>query len=140
MSDFSCYVRIQNRSAGALTLAVAASEGSWQGEIPTLIHPWEFTPWLRLEDPSGPYGSAGNLTAVVEVNGGSLQADFGDPYVDSNYCNISSQGLSDTQSWVFGGAVEDPKACVPGSGEVPGSGHPVYLLFTFADSADPSPV
>lgn len=134
MSDFSCYITIRNDSAHALAVATPPpADGSWEG-APTTIAP-RGSASFRLRDPSGPTGSEGGFVVSVIGSGALLLANFQDGYVQSNYCNISSQGLFRTMSWTFEGASGEPDNFVPGN--VPGSGHPVYLNFTFTDPAGP---
>ena len=135
MSDFSCYVRVRNKSNHSLTIALAANEGSWQEPIVNSLQALEISPWMRLEDPSGPYGSSGSISVSVDGTDVSLQGSFEDPYVESNSANASAEGLTSTQSWIFEGAVESPDDFEEGS--VPGSGHPVYIRYTFTDTAGP---
>ena len=133
MSDFSCYVTIINDSPHELKLSVDASEGSWQGEIPATVPANATTPQLQLEDASGPHGSTGSLTLSIGSTGTWLRANFEDAYWGSNSAGMESGGLSPTMQWSFEGATNSDGGYIQGN--LPPDGHPVYLRFTFKDSA-----
>ena len=133
MSDYSCYVMIQNKSKWTLTMDGNADQGSWQVDFPMTVAPGATTGWVQLRDPSGPEGAAGGIDLSAEGTNASLSATFSDGYVSSNTCSIGSQGLTDTMTWTFAGGTGGPGGLEPDN--VPGSGHPVYLEFTFTDSA-----
>ena len=135
MSDFSCYITITNNSGHALGIATPPPEdGSWVG-APTSIKAHSSASF-QLKDPSGPEGSEGGFVAMAVGTEAMLMANFQDGYVQSNYCNISAQGLTETMSWSFEGASDEPSNWEQGG--VPGGGHPVYLNFTFTDT-EPMP-
>ena len=133
MSDFSCYVQITNASKHDLTLSVNASEGSWQGDIPQSVAANTTLEYIQLEDASGPHGSTGSLTLSIPGTDTSMGANFEDAYIGENSASIGSEGLSPTMAWSFEGASGSPGDFEPDG--VPGSGHPVYLNFTFSDDA-----
>ena len=135
MSDFSCYVRVRNKSNHVLTIALAADEGSWQEPLVNELQALEISPWMRLEDPSGPYGSAGSISVTVDGTDATVGGSFGDPYVGDNSASASAQGLTPTMNWMFEGATGSPDDFEEGS--VPSSGHPVYIRYTFTDTEGP---
>lgn len=135
MSDFSCYVQIANNSAQELTVGFEARSGSWQGDLPNTIPAHTTIDYLRLEDPSGPYGSDGIVAFGVGGGGGApaLTMYVADPYSGDNSVEFQPGDFPATLRLSFEGATGNPSGFEPGS--LPTSGHPVYVNVTFADAA-----
>jgi hypothetical protein len=137
MADYSCYLKIANQTGHVLDIYLNPPQwGSWV-DPPQQPVPAGGSVDFRLKDGWGAAGSEGSFTARPEGTQTALQVSFQDGYVQSNYCNIGSQNLAGTMTWTFTGASGGPGN--PQHGSVPGGGHPVYLVFTFTDSASPPP-
>ena len=136
MSDYSCYITIVNDSGDNLEITTPPPEdGTWNNP-PATVDANTTSAQFALNYPSGPVGSEGGFVAAVQGTAAMLQASFEDPWGSSdNSCNISAEGLTQTMSWTYTGASGSPDNPEPNA--VPGGGHPVYLVFTFADSSNP---
>ncbi|MEA3035100.1 MAG: hypothetical protein QOH04_859 [Sphingomonadales bacterium] len=137
MADYSCYLTIANQTGHVLDIGLDPPQwGSWV-DPPQQPVPRGGSVAFRLKDGWGAAGSEGSFAARPEATPARLRASFQDGYVQSNYCNVSGQNMSATMAWSFTGASGSPDN--PQHGSVPGGGHPVYLVFTFTDSASPPP-
>jgi hypothetical protein len=137
MGDYSCYLTVKNQTGHVLDIDLYPPQwGSWV-DPPQQPLPPGGSAAFRLKDGWGAAGSEGSFIARPEGTSAQLQASFQDGYVQSNYCNLSAQNMSATMAWTFTGASGSPDN--PQQGSVPGGGHPVYLAFTFTDTASPPP-
>ena len=139
MGDYSCYLTIQNQTGHQLAVAPAPPQwGSWiNPPQPQQPIPAGASVSFQLKDGWGAAGSEGSFTAQPTDSQAQLRASFQDGYVQSNYCNLSRDNIAATMSWTFTGASGSPNN--PQQGSVPSGGHPVYLVFTFKDTASPPP-
>jgi hypothetical protein len=135
MGDFSCYITINNNSGYDLGITAPPPEDGTWNNVPPTIYANQQNVTFALNDPPGPEGSEGGFVIAVNGTPAMLQANFQDGYVQENYCNIAAQGTTQSQTWSFEGASDNPDNWQPNS--VPGGGHPVFLNFTFADSSNP---
>jgi hypothetical protein len=137
MGDYSCYLTVENKTGHILGLELDPPQwGSWIDPPRQPVAPGGSVDF-QLKDGWGAAGSEGGFTARPEGTQTALRASFQDGYVQSNYCNLDGRNLSGTMAWSFTGASGGPNN--PQHGSVPGGGHPVYLVFTFADTASPPP-
>jgi len=138
MSDFSCYITIDNtQNKYPLTLGNSYAEsGYWDPEPPQVVEPGTCINF-RVHDPSGPNGSQGSCTYTTGVNQEfSISLNVTDPYSGDNFFNVNVGGTGPFQvtscgltgNCVTGNNPPDWQGAEQGS--VPSSGHPVSCLVT----------
>jgi hypothetical protein len=139
MSDFSCYITIDNtQNKYPLNLGNSMEDsGYWDPAPPQVIEPGTCINF-RIHDPSGAYGSQAfcnytSTNAAAQTINFSLY--FSDPYSGDNTFDVESSGSGfslNTQglsgNCVTGNNPSDWSGARQGS--VPPSGHPVSILAT----------
>jgi UDP-2,3-diacylglucosamine pyrophosphatase LpxH len=114
--DFSCYVRILNRTGGPLTLSgVSAGNGYWVVPPPQVIPPGgRGDAWLQ--DYAGAHGSDGKFSYQ---GGGSFSVDCPTGIWPNSVSGAGGNFVARSGSGDWGGR-----------GSVPSWGHPLQVIFT----------
>jgi hypothetical protein len=138
MSDFSCYITIDNtQNKYPLTLGDSyASSGYWDPSPPLVIEPGTCINF-RVHDPSGPHGSQGRCNYTTGVNQNcNIALNVSDPYNGSNlfFISVNGTGANSFQIATCGLTGKSVTGNNPGDwrgaeqGGVPSSGHPLSCL------------